>query len=140
MPQLTDLNFNATNNLFNGGYSNHIIAYVRSVSGSAGEKPPQDNQIIQQDAFAYRLLCVNAAVPVDTNVFNLNNAQQAYSRQLAGSLHELRLTFFWPIQPNGKVGTGRQSYRTLVAGQMVTNIVQGNYLYFYQPQSFTNAL
>ena len=138
-PQVTDNLGSPTNNLFNGGYSNHIIAYVRSLSGSAAEKPPQDNQIIQQDAFAYHLLCVNAAVPVDTNVFFLPAAQQAYSKQLAANLHELRLTFFWPIQPNGKVGTGRQSYRTLVAGQ-IGHVYNNNVdLYFYQSQSFTNA-
>ena len=128
-----------TNNLFNGGYSNHVIAYVRSLSGAAGEKPPQDNPIIQQDAFAYHLLCVNAAVPLDTNVFNLTHAQQSYSRQINANLHELRLTFFWPVQPNGKVGTGRQSYRTLVAGQLNHVYTGGNDLYFYQSQSFTNA-
>ena len=63
-----------------------------------------------------------------------------YPQELAANLHELRLTFFWPIQPNGKVGTGRQSYRTLVAGRLATNnIVAGNYLYFYKSQTFTNA-
>jgi len=138
-PEFTDDNGRPTNNLFSSGYSNHITAYVRSISGAASDKPPQDNSIIQDNAFAYRLLCVNAPVPVDTNVFNLTPAQQAYSKQLAANLHELRLTFLWPIQPNGKVGTGRQTYRMLIAGQVLTNIVLGNHLYFYQSQSFTNA-
>jgi type II secretory pathway pseudopilin PulG len=139
-PQLTDLFFNPTNNLFSGGYSNHIIAYVRSLSGAAVEKPPQDNQIIQQDAFGYRLLCVNAAVAVDTNIFSLPaNQQPAYTRQLAGNLHELRLTFFWPTLPNGGVGGGRQSYRTLVAGQIIQTNDNGQWLYFFQSQSFTNS-
>jgi type II secretory pathway pseudopilin PulG len=138
-PQLTDLFFNPTNNLFSGGYSNHIIAYVRSLSGAAVEKPPQDNQIIQQDAFGYRLLCVNAAVAVDTNIFNQPTAQQIYSRQLAANLHELRLTFFWPTLPNGGVGGGRQSYRTLVAGQIMQTNDNGQQLYFFQSQSFTNS-
>jgi type II secretory pathway pseudopilin PulG len=125
-------------------YSNHIIAYVRSISGSATEKPPQDNAIIRGgqndsgDAFAYHILCVNAAVPVDTNLFFLSSAEQAYNRQLAANLHELRLTFFWPILPNGLLGNGRQSYRTLIAGQLSASVA-GNGLYFYQPQSFLNA-
>jgi prepilin-type N-terminal cleavage/methylation domain-containing protein len=144
-PQILDNAGNPTNNLFFGGYSNHIIAYVRSISGAAAEKPPQDNQIIRGgqddsgDAFAYHILCVNAAVPVNTNIFNLSDAQQAYSRQIAANLHELRLTFFWPILPNGRLGTGRQSYRTLVAGQLQADYYAGNGLFFYQPQSFTNA-
>jgi type II secretory pathway pseudopilin PulG len=67
-PQFTDVNGVPANDLFSGGFSNHIIAYVRSMSGAAVEKPPQDNQIIRGglndsgDAFAYRVLCVNAAV------------------------------------------------------------------------------
>jgi prepilin-type N-terminal cleavage/methylation domain-containing protein len=137
--------FFPTNNLFSGGYSNHIIAYVRSISGAATEKPPQDNQIIRGgpndsgDSFAYRILCVNAAMAQDTNLFFNPPVQSAYNRQLAANLHELRLTFFWPIQPNGKVGTGRQSYRTLIAGQLMPDTFAGNGLYFYQSQSFTNA-
>ncbi|MDD5139470.1 MAG: hypothetical protein PHY43_04310 [Verrucomicrobiales bacterium] len=174
-PQFTDNNGFPINNLFNvGGYSNHIVAYVRSMSGAASEKPPQDNQIIKDGAFAYRILTVNAAMPGYTpqlwqpRAYNkgdqvIDNSmiyweatatttasdipggasplwtRNFYSKQLAANLHELRLTFFWPIQPNGKVGTGRQTYRTLIAGQVVTNIVAGNHLYFYQSQSFTNA-
>ena len=144
-PQLMDLSFNPTNNLFSGGYSNHTTAYVRSMSGSAGEKPPQDNQIVRGglndsgDAFAYHLLCVNAAVAVDTNLFNLLPAQQVYSRQLAANLHELRLTFLWPTLPNGGVGSGRQTYRALVAGQIVQTNFPGQTLYFFQPQSYVDA-
>jgi type II secretory pathway pseudopilin PulG len=125
-------------NLFNGGISNHVVAYVRSISGPAVEKPPQDNQLLQQDTFSYRILCVNAPVATDTNIFNLLPDQRAYTDQLAANLHELRLTFLWPILPNGGIGTGRQTYRTLVAGQVVQN-VDNDSLYFYQSQSFTNA-
>jgi prepilin-type N-terminal cleavage/methylation domain-containing protein len=124
---------------FNSYNSNHIVAYVRSFSGPAVEKPPQDNQLIQADAFGYRILCVNAPVALDTNIFNLPAAQQIYSHQLAANLHELRMTFLWPQLPNGKVGAGHQTFRTMIAGQIVTGIVGGNYLYFYQPQSFVTV-
>jgi hypothetical protein len=120
-------------------YSNHIVAYVRSISGPAVEKPPQDNQILQADTFTYRIFCVNASLATDTNIYNTSiypNGPPAYSQQLAQNLHELRLTFLWPQQPNGKLGTGRQTFRTLVAGQVTPDVVAGNYLYFYQPQSF----
>jgi type II secretory pathway pseudopilin PulG len=139
MPEYTDNFGNPTNNLFSGGYSNHVVAYVRSISGPAVEKPPQDNQIIQADSFGYRILCVNAPVAVDTNIFNLPAAQQLYTRQLAANLHELRLTFLWPQQPNGKVGPGRQTFRTMVAGQIVQTTDNGQWLYFYQSQSFVNV-
>ncbi|HEY5298990.1 MAG TPA: type II secretion system protein [Verrucomicrobiae bacterium] len=134
-PEFTDDYGNPTNNLFSGGYSNHIVAYVRSISGPATEKPPQDNQLMQQDSFTYRILCVNAPVATDTNSANLDST---YTRELAANLHELRLTFEWPQQPNGSLGTGRQTYRALIAGQIVRDPFYDS-LYFYQPQSFTNA-
>jgi type II secretory pathway pseudopilin PulG len=139
-PEFTDLSFNPTNNLFSGGYSNHIVAYVHSISGPAIEKPPQDNDIVRGDSFGYRILCVNAPVAVDTNIFSLPSAQQLYTKQLAANLHELRLTFLWPQQPNGKVGPGRQTFRTMVAGQILRTFGPGNMpVYFYQSQSFVNV-
>ncbi len=52
--------------LFNVYNSNHIVAYVRSISGPAIEKPPQNNDIVVGDSFGYRVLCVNAPVAMDT--------------------------------------------------------------------------
>ena len=49
----------------NSGYSNHIVAYVRSISGIGAEKPPQQNQIMREDTFTYRLYPVNAAPDFD---------------------------------------------------------------------------
>ena len=46
-------------------------------------------------------------------------AQDSYPAQLAANLRELRLTFLWPLLPNGNPGNGRQTFRTSVAGQMV---------------------
>ncbi|MGA2853572.1 MAG: type II secretion system protein [Verrucomicrobiota bacterium] len=120
--------------------SNHIVAYVRSISGPAVEKPPQANDsIVREDSFSYRILCVNAPLAADTNAA----VNAGYTRQLTANLRELRLTFLWPQLPNGGLGLGRQTYRTMVAGQLVTtNDPSGQVLYFYQPQSFaanTNA-
>jgi len=128
-----------TNLLYGNYYSNHVVAYVHSISGPAVEKAPQTNDIVRGGSFGYRVLCVNAPVATDTNILSLPLSQQLYNKQLAANLHELRLTFFWPQLPNGNVGPGRQTFRTMVAGQIVTNIVAGQILYFYQPQSFVNA-
>jgi prepilin-type N-terminal cleavage/methylation domain-containing protein len=123
-------NYPAVPTLFNtAGYSNRVVAYVRSMSGLAAEKPPQDNPIMRESTFTYRVLCVNAPLAVDTN--NL----AGFSRQLAGNQRELRLTFMWPQQPNGSLGRGRQTYRSTLAGQLTLT----NGFYFYQSQSFTNA-
>lgn len=54
-----------------GGISNHIVAYCYSISGPAIQKPPQDNQILQQDSFGYHIYCVNAPTPIETNIFFL---------------------------------------------------------------------
>ena len=115
------------------GYSNHVVAYVRSFSGLAAEKPPQDNTIMVTDAFTYRVYCVNAAV-----AFDPNNSLTGFSKQLNGNLHELRLTFLWPQLPNGNVGSGRQTFRTAIAGQLAQDPNNG-FLFFYRSQSFTNA-
>ncbi|MGH7952310.1 MAG: type II secretion system protein [Limisphaerales bacterium] len=125
---------------FSSYNSNHIVSYVRSISGPAVEKPPQDNSILQQDSFSYRILCVNAPAAVDTNVFNLSQTspQRIYADQLTANLHELRLTFLWPQLPDGKVGAGHQTFRALIAGQLVQD-ANNNNLYFYQSQAFTNA-
>jgi len=163
-------------NLLNGGYSNHVVAYVRSISGPAVEKPPQDNALIQADSFTYFLYAVNA--PVATSIplawqaksYNAGDqvfyppapnstlwqataataagdvpgfsrlwTQNFYSQQLGANLHDLRLTFLWPVRPNGRLGTGRQTFRALVAGQLYQTNSLGQPLYFYQSQSFTNA-
>jgi type II secretory pathway pseudopilin PulG len=133
-PEFTDDSGNPTNNVFSGGYSNHIVAYVRSISGPAVEKPPQDNQLLQQDSFGYRILCVNAPVATDPN------ANSPYNRQLGANLHELRLTFRYPTLPNGGVGNQPPlTFRALISGQIVQINYFGQPLYFYQPQSFTSA-
>jgi type II secretory pathway pseudopilin PulG len=127
-PYRSPINYNWNND----GYSNRIVAYVRSVSGLAAEKPPQNNQIMVEDSFTYQLICVNAPVPT---------AGGAFAQKLAANQHELRLTFRWPVFPNGSVGSGRQTYRTLVAGQLVQGspLDFGTNYYFYQPQTFTTA-
>jgi prepilin-type N-terminal cleavage/methylation domain-containing protein len=133
-PKYQDATGRPLPNLINGiGYSNHVIAYVRSMSGPAVEKPPQDNQILVGDSFTYRILCENGLLQTDPN------ANSPYNRQMGSSLHESRLTFLWPQQPNGALGAGRQTFRTLIAGQYAPDT---NGLFFYQPQSFginTNA-
>ena len=117
---------------FWSGASNHITAYVRSISGLASGQPPQNNAIMIGDAFTYRLYCVNAAVASDPN-----SPLAGFSKQLNGNLHELRLTFLWPQLPNGALpaNPNHQTFRVSVAGQLAQDPTN-NALYFYQPQSF----
>ncbi len=141
-PEYTALDGTPLNNIFNVSYySNHVVAYVRSLSGPAVEKPPQDNDIIRSDSFGYKMICNNVPVAVDTNVFNLatNDPVRIYNQKLTANLHELRLSFLWPLLPNGNVGYGRHTFATTVAGQITQTIINGRSLYFFQPQSFTST-
>jgi prepilin-type N-terminal cleavage/methylation domain-containing protein len=119
-------------NVINGGFSNHVVAYVRALSGLASEKPPQDNSLMLNDAFTYRLLVVNAPVALDTNTFNT-----PYNLQIWQNERELRLTFLSPQQPNGSIGNNRLTYRATIAGQLAPTNYNNETFYFYQPQSFT---
>jgi type II secretory pathway pseudopilin PulG len=128
----------------NPSYSNHVVAYVRSISGPASEKPPQNNDIMVSGSFGYRVICENVPVAVDTNAFNSTNVfDRVYATNLTANLHELRLTFQWPQLPNGNVGSKRQTFRTMVAGQIVqtndASVTPHQWLYFFQSQSFTNV-
>ena len=117
------------------GNPNYIYAYVRSISGPAVEKPPQDNGLLVGDSFAYRMVCENLPVQIAGGGTYVDN--------LKFNLHELRLTFRWPIMPNGQMPPRPtpQTFRTLIAGQIQTDFVSvsGQTNYFYQSQSFTNA-
>jgi type II secretory pathway pseudopilin PulG len=133
-------------------YSNHVIVYCRSVSGLAIEKPPQDNQILQQDTFSYRVFCVNAPPAPNTNDYLTPNGITAYDTEMFNSLHELRLTFMWPQLANGHLGSGRETFRTEVAGQLLhqplgspfgnpfSTIWYNSNYWCYLPETFTNSL
>ncbi len=98
----------------------HMVASVQAMSGLAAQESPQTNSTILNDAFSYKVVCVN--VPAQ-GVNNPNN------------LHELRMTFLWPILPNGQIGSGRQTFRATIAGQL--SLAQTNPpLWYYQPQKF----
>jgi type II secretory pathway pseudopilin PulG len=140
-PEFVDTNLQSTTPA-NAAYSNRMVAFVYSMSGPAVEKPPQPNgSLIRQSSFSYGLVCENMPVAMDTNT-----TSSAYGVNLAANLHELRLTFLWPLLPNSQppkvfYGSGLQTYRALVAGQQVldTNRAPNVNLYFFQSQSFTNA-
>ena len=117
-------------------YSNHIVAYDRSMSGMAVDKPPQDNPLMQQDAFTYRLAVVNSPLAPDTIDVALT---YIFNQQLAANLHVLRLRFVYPLQPSGSVGGGDHTFRSLVGGQVVITNFFGQIFYYYQSQSFVNT-
>jgi type II secretory pathway pseudopilin PulG len=134
-----------------GFVSNHMVAIVRAMSGLASDKYPQTNQTLLESAFTYRLITdVLPYVPVDPTQMSANpSAGALYSRyvyvsELESNAWDLRMTFRWPVYPNGQPGSFRQSYQTMIGGYpQVAYWPPGNGtvpLYFFQPSLFTNAV
>ena len=89
-------------NFDNYYFSNRVVAYVHSISGTAVDRPPQDNPIMQQNSFGYRLLCQNLCAPhwtppVWQSVPYPTNAQVCLLNVLNGQ------TTYWQA-PNGASG------------------------------------
>jgi type II secretory pathway pseudopilin PulG len=142
-------------------YSNHVVAFVRSLSGPASEKYPQNNPTAQELALSYRM--VSDVITYSTNFFSPvwtnwgdqaivgNTNEIARRRAYAGmvnnfqaNFHEVRLNFRWPLLPNGNVpeNSPHQAFRTTVSGYLSgTNEVgfpyaPGYLVYFFQPRIY----
>jgi prepilin-type N-terminal cleavage/methylation domain-containing protein len=130
-----------------GFTSNHVVAVFRSLSGPANEKPPQLNPTIQEMALTYRVIAdvsdystnfydstwTNFAIGnLSTNDIVSRSNYMRLVQNLYTNLHDVRLTFLWPVLPSGKIGSGRQVYRTMVSGRY-TN--EGPY-FFFQPRTY----
>ena len=140
-----------------GFVSNHIVAVFRSISGPASEKPPQVNPTMQELALTYRVVAdvsgygTNFFFPtwtnyslagLSTNDIATRSNYMVVVRNFQTNLHDLRLTFLWPLLPNGTVGNGRQVYRTMVAGSMInepTNAPANSQyrpFWFFEPRTY----
>ena len=127
--------------------SNYVVAYVRSMSGEASEKFPQDNSIVQDLALSYRMIPEIVAYDAKTfntvpgnydpnwtnwtyatarELYNPTNAAEIISRSnfwmIAQTLHtnmcDLRLIFRWPLFANGNAGNKRQVFRVTLGGHL----------------------
>jgi type II secretory pathway pseudopilin PulG len=132
--------------------SNYIVAYVRSMSGQAGEKFPQTNTVMQDLAFGYRLMPEIAPYtyyePAWTNYTQPGlSAFEVVARSnywrvastVQTNLCDLRLTFRWPTFPNGKVGNDRQIFRTVAGGHLLLTNNLTMPLWFFQPSTYVKA-
>ena len=128
---------------------NQVVAYVRSMSGPASEKYPQKNASVQDLAFSYRL--APAISPVWQPPTSDPNSE-ANLQNMQNNLHELRLTFRWPLvdQTRGRIGPTQQSFRSMAAGVLeevnepafprtVPNEASPYDLYFFQPRTAAKA-
>jgi len=143
--------------VFEGFYSNHVVATVRAMSGSAMDKAPQNNSAVKEMAFTYRMISEVIPYGSENSAWDpswINYAAFSdwqwrsnyfrYAANLQADLNEVRLLFRWPALPNGGLGNeGRQVVRTVAAGpvRLFPNPT-GNpayNLYFVQPKTFVSA-
>ena len=139
----------------NNGYiiTNTVTAIIRAMTGSAMEQNGANSQV----AFKYQLetqlvpysttplmmdLYTNYLVGItntiaETNAATAENAWHFWQN----SLHELKLTFSWPILGNNTPGPNRRYFRSTVAGRLREAPwgidPSGTFkLYFVDPQTF----
>ena len=136
-------------------FTNHIVARVRAISGSAVEK--DTNKVVREFAFAYQLK--SEIVPLNVHPTESTNYRAAglppdekltrsnlwlLARNQAPNFHEVLLTLQGPVVPKGNkfdiLGTPR-TFRTLVGG---VPFIEGTGptakpLFFIQPSVFTQV-
>ena len=135
--------------------SNHVVAYVRSMSGPASEKSPQTNAAVQELGLSYRMLpeiviygtnyfdpsWVDTRQPalLSTNEIAARSNYWMVAKNAQANLHDVRLTFRWPLA-KGTSALGRQVFRTLASGPLPgTNDLIYGPLFFFQPRTYVKA-
>jgi type II secretory pathway pseudopilin PulG len=131
-----------------GFISNYIVAYSRALSGPAVEKVPQNNPIVSDLSFRYRLICeVSPYANWNTNWFNTNLVSLStndiaarveawqVARAMQGNMNELRLVFRWPVDGKRVAGNQRQVFRTILGGAL-TNVSNAPELWFVQARNY----
>ncbi len=148
-----------------GFLSNHVVAYVRSMSGAASEKFPQNNPDVQDLSFRYCM--IPEIILYTTNYYDLSwvnylqpnlSAAEIVARSntcaivnnIQANLHDVRVIFRWPLWSRGKLGPNGRSFRTLVGGLLQETNEPGFLrlaadqpspydLYFFDPRTYVQA-
>ncbi len=127
------------------GVSN-VVAWVRALSGTAIDRDPDARDL----AFRYQLVTeIQPFMGFPPGLTNrLSTNELARLNQLQSGLHEVRLTFRWPLfndnvqaPQNVRVGTRRRTFRALVGGSQLfypTNFAGGgdHLVYYLQPSTY----
>jgi len=120
------------------GITNTVTVYMQAISGNAADKPPQVTSSIRQIGFGYRLTAEISSYSSGYVTGSGTTFNNVLSGTIQSNLFELRLTFRWPLLPDGGVGSGKLTFRTLASGTMTVNpaTLNGPDLYFLQPSTF----
>jgi hypothetical protein len=125
--------------IYNGYWSNSVTAVFRAINAPAVDQG--SSQASQDFAFQYQVtveIMPSADSPFvegNGNWENLTSPSNTTSRAamptfgsvgdelaaqyLQANLYDVRLTFRWPVLANGKLGGGKQVFRSSVAGSIV---------------------
>ena len=124
--------------------SNTVSAVLFALSGSALNTPPPLPNAKYTDrelAFKYQVTSeVIPATPAPTN--GLSRADLLQKLALRDNLHELRLTFRWPVLPSKpgdvsiRTGNSRRIFSTLVSGQLEVRSNKVDRFYYFQPSVY----
>lgn len=129
--------------------TNIVTAQVQAISGSAVEKPPSTSRDV---AFKYLLTSeVMPALSINTNIYdysarsltdeerNVRSNLFVQAQNQLENLREIRLTFRWPLLPNGKTGGNKQVFRSSIGGVMMTNLAMRSLpnMYYLQPRLYS---
>ena len=106
-----------------------VEAIVRALSGAAVEKGPQDSDP-KKRTITFEYLMQVQVVPLDSSDPGLGNQIRG---TLHTNLHDVRLTFRWPLLPDGKTGNNKKSFRSLVSGTLAQ---QGTNGFFFRPEKY----
>ena len=115
-------------------WSNTVTAVFRAINGPAVDQG--QSQASKDFAFQYQVTIelarcaespflaggswVNLTSPNNINVAN-PAATDLFYQALQKNQFEMRLTFRWPVLPNGQLGGGRQVFRSSVTGTYLTS-------------------
>jgi type II secretory pathway pseudopilin PulG len=117
---------------------NFNTARIRGLTGAATEQ----NGSNTVTAFRYKMdvEIIPFATPSPASVEGNTQYFNSESNYLARNLYELRLKFSWPVlnTVTGRVGPGRQAFRSLVSGSLRPYTNGAPTLWFFQPNIYTN--
>ena len=131
--------------------TNLVTAQVQAISGSAIEKPPSTARDV-----AFKYLLTSEIIPIlsiNTNIYdysgrnftdderNVRSNLLAQARTQLENLYEIRLTFRWPLLPNGRTGGNKQVFRSTVGGILTSNAATKDLpvLYYFQPKLYSKT-
>jgi type II secretory pathway pseudopilin PulG len=107
----------------------NVTAKIRGLTGVATEQ----NGSNAITAFRYYM---NVEVEPIGSISPTTLASPNDLAHLTANLYEVRLKFSWPVRPNGAVGPGRQSYRSMVSGYLLPYTNSPPVRWYFQPNNY----